>query len=69
MFLTPDKFKTEEELVMIVKKIQNYLKSGRSVTSLVKKYSSGAYATKGGASGDVDSSQLRPEISNILSQI
>lgn len=68
-FLTQDKFSSSEELVNMAKAIQLKLKRRQSVSSQIKKYSSGAFAERGGDSGMIDSSQLRPEIQGILSQL
>lgn len=69
VFLTPDKFSDPDEMSRIAKQIQVRLQRGQSVAALVKKYSSGAFAEKGGDSGLVDASQLRAEIQTILSQL
>lgn len=69
VFLTVDKFSNEKEMANMAKRIQRMLKSGQSASSLIKKYSSGAYADKGGVSGLVDATALRPEIRGLLSRL
>lgn len=68
-FLTIDSFASEQELVNMVKKIHNTLKAGGNASALIKKHSSGAFAKKGGDSGLVEGSGLRPEIQNILNSL
>ena len=69
VFLTPSKLKDASSQAAMAKKIQGMLKRGQNVSTLIKKYSSGAFAAKGGDSGLVDAKTLRPEIQMILSQL
>jgi peptidyl-prolyl cis-trans isomerase SurA len=68
-YLTNDSFSSEQELVAMAKKIHRTLKAGGNASPLIKKHSSGAFAKKGGDSGLVEGSSLRPEIQNILNSL
>jgi peptidyl-prolyl cis-trans isomerase SurA len=69
VYLTPDKFPDVDALMKIARKIHADLTAKRNVASLIKQYSSGAFAANGGNSGLVESSQLRPEIVAALSRL
>lgn len=66
VFITPNKVSDAKEREIIAKDIQKKLKLGQSVGSLIKKYSSGAFAAKNGDSGIVEVKTLRPEIRGLL---
>ncbi|MCP5464100.1 MAG: peptidyl-prolyl cis-trans isomerase [Deltaproteobacteria bacterium] len=69
VFLTQEKFSSETEMTRIAKMIQRRMQTNQTVSSMVKKYSSGAFAKNGGDSGLVKSDALRGEIQNILSSL
>lgn len=69
VYLTPDKFSSIDELMQVARKIHADLSSKRNVAPLIKQHSSGAFATNGGNSGLVESTQLRPEIAAALSRL
>jgi peptidyl-prolyl cis-trans isomerase SurA len=68
-FLTPDHFSTQEELLKVAKDIRASFASGKNASALIKQYSSGAFSAKGGDSGVVEASTLRPEIRTMLMQL
>ena len=59
VFLTPDKFDSKEELSKMAKQIQKLLKNRRPASAFIKKYSSGAFAQKGGNSGMVEDQKYK----------
>lgn len=68
-YLTPDRFKDNKEIIHVATTIQNRLKANQSAKDLIQKYSSGPFFENGGDSGEIDSSQVREEILNILSKL
>lgn len=69
VYLEEGKFDDVEEMQTMAAAIQSRLKSSLTAADLIKKHSSGAFADRGGDSGSVLGSSLRPEIRNILSQL
>ena len=67
--LTQDKFANADEMQKTAKLIESKLKSNQSASELIKKYSSGAFATNGGDSGLIEASSLRGEIQGVLSKL
>lgn len=68
-FFTPEKFPTEEQFVSFVKDLHQKLERSQTVSSLILQYSSGAFAAKGGDSGLVEATSLKPEIVNVLTRL
>lgn len=69
VYLTPTKFTSNEELFSMARSIREKMVKGQNVTDLIKQYSSGAFAQKGGDSGDINGADIRPEIQETLSQL
>lgn len=69
VFLTPDQFKNQEELLKVAEQIHKKLKTGQNVKLDIQKYSSGAFKDKGGDSGVMAAKDLRPDIVNVLQQL
>lgn len=69
VYLTPAKFATSEELFSMARTIREKMVKGQNVTDLIKNFSSGAFAQKGGDSGDIKGSDIRSEIQETLSQL
>lgn len=68
-FMMADKFTDDESLVEFVKDLHQKLERGQNVSSLIRQQSSGVFAAKGGDSGLVDATQLRPEVLNVLMRL
>lgn len=68
-FFTPEKFSTEEQFVSFVKDLHQKMERGQNVSSLISQYSFGAFAAKGGDSGLVAATSLKPEIVNVLTRL
>lgn len=69
VYLTPAKFATSEELFSMARTLREKMVKGQAVTDLIKRYSSGAFAQKGGDSGEINGADIRPEIQETLSQL
>lgn len=69
VFLQKEKFKTLDELEEMAQTIHSRLQTGQSATELIKQYSSGAFANKGGNSGMISAKDLRPEFRSLLSTL
>ena len=64
-----DKFASKEELEKVAKEIHQKLSANQNAADLIKKYSSGAFASKGGDSDMVSAKELNPQIVNVLSSL
>ncbi len=62
-------FTTRQEADEMAQTIYQKLSKNVDVSDLIKKYSAGAYAPKGGDSGIVSKSDLRLDIKNVLDQL
>jgi len=69
VYLEPSKFNDTNEMYRMAQTIQGKLKSGQSVSALIKKYSAGAFAASGGDSGLVEGTKLRQEIQSFLARL
>lgn len=69
IFLTEESVPAGMNAAELPAKIVSQLRKGASFSSMVKKYSRGAFANNGGDSGLLKTSQMRPELLNILLHI
>ncbi len=69
VFLTPEKFPSQDELTKTAQDIERKLRAGQNVAVQIKQYSSGAFAATGGDSGLVSAKDLRGEIQAVLSKM
>jgi peptidyl-prolyl cis-trans isomerase SurA len=69
VYLTPPSFTSEEEMMKVATEIQDRLHKGQVPTDLIKKYSSGAFADKGGDTGMIDATELRQDLQKLLSHL
>lgn len=69
VFLTPDKFSSQEALMKMAVEIQTKLKKNQIPSALIRQYSSGAFADKGGDSGVIEVASMRPDLSRLLVQL
>lgn len=66
IFLTEESVPAGTKLADLPMKIVTQLRKGASFSSMVKKYSRGAFANKGGDSGLLKTSEMRPELLSLL---
>lgn len=69
VFLLPDRFSSDQEFQDKVLVLHQSVQQGKSVSEEVKQYSFGAFADKGGDSGLIDATTLRPELRRVLSSL
>ncbi|MBI2341020.1 MAG: peptidyl-prolyl cis-trans isomerase [Deltaproteobacteria bacterium] len=69
LLLTPDSAPPGTDLQALAGDIVGQLRRGAPFSSLVQKYSRGAFAGKGGDSGIVDTGEMRPDLLNLLTML
>lgn len=66
ILITPESIPQGSTAQSFVEQLFMNLKRGGSFAEAAKKYSRGAFANKGGDSGLIDTSQMRPDLLNVL---